>query len=148
MQLVQRTFFHFLFLAFFFYFSLSHESTHDILAQALTACTCMEHRGASSADNVSGDGAGKKQRMKLFVLRVIGPLSFKISSSPCPELLQVSQSSMHLYPPQSSSILPHRCNDCHPLGALRRHGGSYQKSKQRRFLCMRCGYDFLTKVSI
>jgi glutamate synthase domain-containing protein 1 len=36
----------------------SNEATHDILKQALTACTCMEHRGASSADNISGDGAG------------------------------------------------------------------------------------------
>jgi glutamate synthase (ferredoxin) len=26
--------------------------------QALDACTCMEHRGATSADNISGDGAG------------------------------------------------------------------------------------------
>ena len=37
----------------------SNEASHDIIQQALVACTCMEHRGASSADNVSGDGAGK-----------------------------------------------------------------------------------------
>jgi hypothetical protein len=44
-----------LFIIFIIY---SNEPTHDILKQALTACTCMEHRGASSADNISGDGAG------------------------------------------------------------------------------------------
>lgn len=38
--------------------SLNNEATHQILQQALWACTCMEHRGASSADNISGDGAG------------------------------------------------------------------------------------------
>ncbi|KAJ1437181.1 ferredoxin-dependent glutamate synthase [Ochromonadaceae sp. CCMP2298] len=38
--------------------SLDNEPRHDILQQALAACTCMEHRGASSADNISGDGAG------------------------------------------------------------------------------------------
>ena len=27
-------------------------------AQAVTALGCMEHRGACSADNISGDGAG------------------------------------------------------------------------------------------
>ena len=36
----------------------SNDASHDILKQALVACTCMEHRGASSADNISGDGAG------------------------------------------------------------------------------------------
>jgi glutamate synthase (ferredoxin) len=29
-----------------------------VLLQALTALGCMEHRGACSADDVSGDGAG------------------------------------------------------------------------------------------
>jgi len=38
--------------------SLDNEPRHDIVQQALNACTCMEHRGASSADNISGDGAG------------------------------------------------------------------------------------------
>jgi len=38
--------------------SLNNEPRHDIIQQALAACTCMEHRGGSSADNVSGDGAG------------------------------------------------------------------------------------------
>eukprot|EP01038_Epipyxis_sp_PR26KG_P006664 gene6664-9146_t len=38
--------------------SLSNEPNHDIIKQALAACTCMEHRGATSADNISGDGAG------------------------------------------------------------------------------------------
>lgn len=38
--------------------SLSNKASHSILKQALEACSCMEHRGASSADNISGDGAG------------------------------------------------------------------------------------------
>ena len=38
--------------------SLNNEPSYDIIEQALQACTCMEHRGASSADNVSGDGTG------------------------------------------------------------------------------------------
>ena len=33
-------------------------ASHNILQQALSACSCMEHRGATSADNISGDGAG------------------------------------------------------------------------------------------
>ena len=38
--------------------SMDQRKTHDILKQSLNALTCMEHRGATSADNVSGDGAG------------------------------------------------------------------------------------------
>lgn len=38
--------------------SLNKISSHSIVKQALDACSCMEHRGASSADNISGDGAG------------------------------------------------------------------------------------------
>ncbi|MCU0526610.1 MAG: glutamate synthase large subunit [Elainella sp. Prado103] len=33
-------------------------ASHDIVAKALTAVTCMEHRGGCSADQDSGDGAG------------------------------------------------------------------------------------------
>ncbi|KAK9827155.1 hypothetical protein WJX74_008527 [Apatococcus lobatus] len=38
--------------------SLKKARNHDILAKGLTALACMEHRGACSADSVSGDGAG------------------------------------------------------------------------------------------
>lgn len=38
--------------------NLKDRPSHHILKQALDACTCMEHRGATSADNISGDGAG------------------------------------------------------------------------------------------
>eukprot|EP01025_Chloroclados_australasicus_P037806 TRINITY_DN3866_c0_g1_i1.p1 TRINITY_DN3866_c0_g1~~TRINITY_DN3866_c0_g1_i1.p1 ORF type:complete len:1631 (-),score=271.67 TRINITY_DN3866_c0_g1_i1:306-5198(-) len=38
--------------------SLKNERTHDIISKALLALGCMEHRGACSADNDSGDGAG------------------------------------------------------------------------------------------
>ncbi|KAL6774556.1 GSF1 [Auxenochlorella protothecoides x Auxenochlorella symbiontica] len=38
--------------------NLKAERTHDIVTKALTALGCMEHRGACSSDNVSGDGAG------------------------------------------------------------------------------------------
>jgi glutamate synthase (ferredoxin) len=37
---------------------LKNEATHTVLSQALTALGCMEHRGACSADDVSGDGSG------------------------------------------------------------------------------------------
>jgi glutamate synthase (ferredoxin) len=33
-------------------------ASHEILAKALTALTCLEHRGGCSADQDSGDGAG------------------------------------------------------------------------------------------
>ena len=33
-------------------------ASHKIVVQALEALTCMEHRGACSADRDSGDGAG------------------------------------------------------------------------------------------
>lgn len=38
--------------------SLNNKKSHSVLQQALVACNCMEHRGATSADNISGDGAG------------------------------------------------------------------------------------------
>ncbi|GIL47362.1 hypothetical protein Vafri_4198, partial [Volvox africanus] len=38
--------------------SLKNIKSHTIIQQALTALGCMEHRGACSADNDSGDGAG------------------------------------------------------------------------------------------
>ncbi|PSB67880.1 hypothetical protein C7B61_03800, partial [filamentous cyanobacterium CCP1] len=33
-------------------------ASHDLVAKALAAATCMEHRGGCSADQDSGDGAG------------------------------------------------------------------------------------------
>jgi glutamate synthase (ferredoxin) len=38
--------------------SLNQKSSHYVLRQALNELGCMEHRGATSSDNVSGDGAG------------------------------------------------------------------------------------------
>ncbi|MBI4779946.1 MAG: glutamate synthase subunit alpha [Oscillatoriophycideae cyanobacterium NC_groundwater_1537_Pr4_S-0.65um_50_18] len=37
---------------------LQGRASHDIIAKALPALTCMEHRGGCSADRDSGDGAG------------------------------------------------------------------------------------------
>nr|QJH88240.1 GltB [Pterocladia lucida] len=37
---------------------MNHSASHDIIIKALHALSCMEHRGACSADNVSGDGSG------------------------------------------------------------------------------------------
>lgn len=45
---------------------LNNQPSHDIVKQALAALTCMEHRGASSADNISGDGAGQFFYLFLF----------------------------------------------------------------------------------
>ncbi|MBW4468637.1 MAG: glutamate synthase subunit alpha [Pegethrix bostrychoides GSE-TBD4-15B] len=44
-------------------------ASHDLIAKALTAVTCMEHRGGCSADQDSGDGAGLMTAIpwKLFV---------------------------------------------------------------------------------
>lgn len=38
--------------------NLDGKASHDIIAKALPALTCLEHRGGCSADTVSGDGAG------------------------------------------------------------------------------------------
>jgi len=38
--------------------SLKSVATHDVVTKSLQALGCMEHRGACSADNDSGDGAG------------------------------------------------------------------------------------------
>lgn len=38
--------------------SLSNRPSHSVVKQSLEALNCMEHRGATSADNISGDGAG------------------------------------------------------------------------------------------
>ncbi len=48
--------------------SLRNEHQHRIVEQALTALGCMEHRGACSADDISGDGAGVMTKLpwKLF----------------------------------------------------------------------------------
>lgn len=35
-----------------------NKASHDIVSKALTALSCLEHRGGCSADNDSGDGAG------------------------------------------------------------------------------------------
>ncbi len=33
-------------------------ASHELMEQALSALTCLEHRGGCSADSDSGDGAG------------------------------------------------------------------------------------------
>lgn len=58
----------------------SNDATHDILKQALDACTCMEHRGASSADNVSGDGAGM-QPFTACATSYVGPGTVRLLES-------------------------------------------------------------------
>src|SRR5918997_6378623 len=34
------------------------DASHDVVTKALSALSCLEHRGACSADQDSGDGAG------------------------------------------------------------------------------------------
>ena len=53
--------------------SLKNEATHTVLSQALTALGCMEHRGACSADNVSGDGSGVMTAIPWGLLRASAP---------------------------------------------------------------------------
>lgn len=38
--------------------SVDGQASHELIEQALTALTCLEHRGGCSADQDSGDGAG------------------------------------------------------------------------------------------
>jgi glutamate synthase (ferredoxin) len=38
--------------------NLKQQPSHKVVDQALRALGCMEHRGACSADDVSGDGSG------------------------------------------------------------------------------------------
>ncbi len=49
--------------------SLKNEMKHETVSQALTALGCMEHRGACSSDNVSGDGAGLMTRIPWALLQ-------------------------------------------------------------------------------
>ena len=37
---------------------LNNQADHEVVQQALAGLSCMEHRGATSSDNISGDGAG------------------------------------------------------------------------------------------
>lgn len=41
----------------------------QLLPQALTALGCMEHRGACSADDISGDGAGIMTKIPWALLK-------------------------------------------------------------------------------
>ena len=38
--------------------SLKNKPSHHIIQQAMVSCCNMEHRGATSSDDISGDGAG------------------------------------------------------------------------------------------
>lgn len=49
--------------------SLKNEMKHDTVSKALVALGCMEHRGACSSDNVSGDGAGVMTRIPWALLQ-------------------------------------------------------------------------------
>ncbi|HLO49667.1 MAG TPA: glutamate synthase large subunit [Kamptonema sp.] len=46
------------------------EATHEIIAKALPALTCLEHRGGCSADSDSGDGAGLMTAIPWELLKV------------------------------------------------------------------------------
>lgn len=53
--------------------SLKNDHKHKIVSQALTALGCMEHRGACSADNISGDGAGVMTKIPWALLKADCP---------------------------------------------------------------------------
>lgn len=53
--------------------SLKNEAKHEIVTQALTALGCMEHRGACSADDISGDGAGVMTHIPWALLKADCP---------------------------------------------------------------------------
>ncbi|OCQ99202.1 glutamate synthase subunit alpha [Oscillatoriales cyanobacterium USR001] len=46
------------------------EATHEIIAKALPALTCLEHRGGCSADSDSGDGAGLMTAIPWELLKI------------------------------------------------------------------------------
>lgn len=48
--------------------SLRNNPSHSIIQDALTALSCMEHRGGCGADNDSGDGAGIMTRIPWSLL--------------------------------------------------------------------------------
>mmetsp|Transcript_13331 Transcript_13331/g.42296 ORF Transcript_13331/g.42296 Transcript_13331/m.42296 type:complete len:1633 (+) Transcript_13331:103-5001(+) len=52
--------------------SLKNTRSHKTVADALTALGCMEHRGACSADNDSGDGAGVMVQIPWGLLKAEG----------------------------------------------------------------------------
>jgi glutamate synthase (ferredoxin) len=48
--------------------NLRNNPSHSIIQDALTALSCMEHRGGCGADNDSGDGAGIMTRIPWSLL--------------------------------------------------------------------------------
>lgn len=58
--------------------NLKLPASHSIVSQALTSLGCMEHRGACSADDVSGDGSG-----------VMTQIPWKLLASSAPEFASI-----------------------------------------------------------
>jgi glutamate synthase domain-containing protein 2/glutamate synthase domain-containing protein 1/glutamate synthase domain-containing protein 3 len=52
---------------------LDNRPTHEVLSRALTALENLEHRGASGADPLTGDGAGILMQMPDELLRAVVP---------------------------------------------------------------------------
>eukprot|EP00210_Caulerpa_lentillifera_P005313 g5076.t1 len=59
--------------------SLKNNKTHKTVSKALQALGCMEHRGACSADTLSGDGAG-----------IMTQIPWKVIAKDIPEVLEPS----------------------------------------------------------
>ena len=55
--------------------NLRSELSHTVVEKALLALSCMEHRGACSADEVSGDGAG-----------IMTAVPWELLKAECPDL--------------------------------------------------------------
>ena len=53
--------------------NLKLPASHSIVSQALTSLGCMEHRGACSADDVSGDGSGVMTEVPWKLLAASAP---------------------------------------------------------------------------
>jgi glutamate synthase (NADPH/NADH) large chain/glutamate synthase (ferredoxin) len=53
---------------------LDNTPTHDVVARAIAALECLEHRGASGADAKTGDGAGILMQMPDELLRAVSGL--------------------------------------------------------------------------
>nr|YP_010203996.1 ferredoxin-dependent glutamate synthase [Ahnfeltia fastigiata]UAT97516.1 ferredoxin-dependent glutamate synthase [Ahnfeltia fastigiata] len=56
-----------------FIVNMTKPASHNLILQALQALTCMEHRGACSADRSSGDGAGITTQIPWNLFRNILP---------------------------------------------------------------------------
>lgn len=75
--------------------SLRNEHTHNVVAKALLGLSCMEHRGACSADDVSGDGSG-----------VMTKIPWQLLAKQFPDLDQAHTGVGMMFLPNDDALVP------------------------------------------